>query len=118
VLKRLTDIRAAIAVEVRDAAGLRAVRAALMRMFDRFVVRRHLPRVHVELILEPQLVIEPVVREEAIEGYSENLQPILRREPLSPHVDNQRVGLPTRELFKPISVGAARPRGRGSTLEP
>jgi hypothetical protein len=95
-LRMLSEIRAAIAGEIRTAAGLDAVRAAFARTFDAFIVRRRAPRVHVELILEPELVIEPVVRERAIEGYSENLRPILRREALSQAGNNQRVGLPQR----------------------
>jgi site-specific DNA recombinase len=95
-LRSLSEIRALIAGEIRDATGLDAVRAALTRTFDYFVVRRHVQRVHVELIVEPHLVIEPVVRERAVEGYSENLRPILRREPLEQAEENQRVGLPWR----------------------
>lgn len=74
-LRRLSEIRALIAGEIRDAAGLDAVRAALSRTFRRFVIRRQLRRVHVELIADAQLVIEPEVRETAIDGYSENLRP-------------------------------------------
>jgi hypothetical protein len=55
-----------------------AIRAALTRTFDRFVVRREAQRVHVEFIVQPKLVIEPVVRAQAVEGYSENMRPILR----------------------------------------
>jgi hypothetical protein len=92
-LRRLSEIRALIAGEIRDATGLDAVRAALARTFELFVIRRSAERVHVELIVEPQLVIEPVVRERAVEGYSENLRPILRREPLEDNHEKQRVGL-------------------------
>jgi hypothetical protein len=31
-----------------------------------------------------------------VEGYSENLRPILRREPLEADYENQRLGLPWR----------------------
>lgn len=95
-LRRLSEIRAAIAGEVKDADGLDAVRAALSRLFERFVIRRQTERVHVELIVAPRLVIEPIVREQAVEGYSENLRPILRREPLEAVCEKQRVGLPCR----------------------
>jgi hypothetical protein len=81
-LERLTEIRAVIASDVRSAEGVDAVRAALRRSFDRFVLHRSAPdRVHVELA-SAAWWIEPVVREEAIEGYSESLQPVLRRAPL------------------------------------
>ena len=95
-LRRLSDIRAAIAGEVKDADGLDAVRAALSRLFERFVIRHQTERVHVELIVAPRLVIEPIVREQAVEGYSENLRPILRRQPLDAVYTKQRVGLPCR----------------------
>jgi hypothetical protein len=95
-LRRISEIRALIAGEIKGAEGLDAVRAALARMFEHFVIRRQTQRVNVELIVAPQLVIEPVVRERAIEGYSENLRPILRREPLESDCENQRVGLPCR----------------------
>jgi site-specific DNA recombinase len=100
-LERLSEIRALIAGEVRDASGLDAVRAALTRTFDKFVIRRETQRVHVELIVHPRLVIEPVVRDQAVEGYSENLHPILRRAPLdAADAEKQSVGLPTRQLIE------------------
>jgi hypothetical protein len=68
-LQRLSEIRRLIAGEVRAAEGLDAIRAALSRTFECFVVHREAPRVHVELIADARLVIEPVVREQAIEGY-------------------------------------------------
>jgi hypothetical protein len=82
-LQRLSEIRRLIAGEVRTADGLDGIRAALSRAFEHFVVHRQAPRIHVETIAGPRLVIEPVVREQAIEGYSQNLRPILRREPLA-----------------------------------
>jgi hypothetical protein len=51
-LQRLADIRSAITEQVRDAQGLDAVRAALMRTFDHFVLRRRMRRVHLELIAD------------------------------------------------------------------
>jgi DNA invertase Pin-like site-specific DNA recombinase len=100
-VRRLSEIRAVIAGEVRDAEGLEAVRAALARTFERFVIRRRVPRVHVELVADAQLVIEPVVREHALSGYSENLRPILRREPLADSDRDVRVEPP---MFGPIEV--------------
>jgi site-specific DNA recombinase len=82
-LRRLSEVRAAIAGDVQGAEGLDGVRAALARTFDHFVLRRRVPRVHVELVADADLVIEPVVREQAVVGYSENLRPILQRAPLS-----------------------------------
>jgi len=101
-LRRLSEIRAVIAGEVRDAEGLDAVRAALTRTFERFVLRDQAPRVHVELVADATLVIEPVVREQALAGYSENLRPILRREALAG--DGRPVEPP---MFGPIEVAHA-----------
>jgi hypothetical protein len=99
-LRRLAAIRAAIAGEVTDAEGLDAVRAALARLFEGFVIHHGIPeRAHVELIGETW--IEPVVREEAVEGYGENLRPVLRREPLAHAVNKERVGLPCRYASGP-----------------
>lgn len=50
------------------------------------------------------LVIEPVVREQVIEGYSDNLRPLLRREPLEQAENNYAAGLATYQLFAPIAV--------------
>jgi hypothetical protein len=83
-----------------DRCAVRASRR-LTRLFDPFVICRQARRVHVELVVEAQLVIEPVVREQAIDGYSENLRPILRREGLEPDVEKQRVGFPWRYASGP-----------------
>jgi site-specific DNA recombinase len=91
-LERLTSIRRAIAGEVRDAEGTDAIRAALSRLFDGFIVHRSTPdRVHVELA--GQTWIEPIVREQAVEGYSESMRPVLRREPLDQAVNNRHSAL-------------------------
>ena|SRR5918994_2815393 len=76
------SIRRALAGEFTDAKDTDAVRVALVRLFERFVVHRDIPsRAHAELIGE-ELWIEPVIREQAVEAYTENLTQILRREPL------------------------------------
>jgi hypothetical protein len=90
-----------IAGEVRDAEGLDAVRAALARTFEHFVIRRRTARIHVELVADAQLVIEPVVREHALSGYSENLRPILRRQPLGTSDHGAHEEPP---MFGPIEV--------------
>jgi site-specific DNA recombinase len=102
-LHRVAEIRSAITGQVRDAQGLDAVRAALMRTFDHFVVRRRMPRVHVELIADVDLVIEPIVREHAIAGYSKNLRPILRRQSLTAG-DGAKSEPP---IFAPIEITAS-----------
>jgi len=99
-LRRLADIRQAIAGEIKDAEGLEAVRAALARLFEGFVLHRldedgklklgpnvlageQPEQVRSELLAGSQFVIELRVREEAIEGYDdESYRPILRREGL------------------------------------
>jgi site-specific DNA recombinase len=95
-LQRLADIRAAIAGEVREAEGIDAVRAALARLFEHFIVHRDQPgRRHVELAFVDGLWIEPVVRPQAIVGYSESARPVLRREPLDQAANNCAIGLAT-----------------------
>jgi hypothetical protein len=54
--------------------------------------------------------IEPIVTERAVEGYSESMQPILRREPLHQAENKYRVGLPIQYLFRPIPCGIGAPR--------
>jgi hypothetical protein len=95
-LERLTEIRRAIAGEVKDAAGTEAVRAALSRLFDGFVLHRSKPqRVNVELADEGWW-IEPLVKPRAVAGYAESMRPVLRREPLYRAENNQSVGSATR----------------------
>jgi len=68
--ERLTEIRAAVAGEVSGARDLDAVRAALTRLFDYFVVKRIEPgmRIHAELAWAGDgLMIEPVMRDDALE---------------------------------------------------
>jgi hypothetical protein len=89
-LERLTEIRRAVAGEVTDHDTIEPVRAALAQIFDRFVLHRpdspDAPRrLEAELgaVGDTGLVIEPIVREQAIEGYSESMRPVLHREPLA-----------------------------------
>ena len=96
VLEKLARIRAAIAGEIQDAEGIAAVRATLLRLFDRFILHPGLPeKAHVELA-SPERWIEPVLSEQAIEGYDEKLRPVLRREPLCDAENNYRQGSPWR----------------------
>lgn len=82
ILAQLAHIRAVVAGQVRDAEGVDGVRAALLRLFDRFILHSGLPdSVHVELINEG-FWIEPVVSEQAVAGYDKELRPILERKPL------------------------------------
>jgi DNA invertase Pin-like site-specific DNA recombinase len=82
-LEHLTEIRRAIAGEIRDAAGADEARAALLRLFDGFRLRRIQPgvRVHAELAWQGEYYIEPIISEMAVAGFT-SLRPILRREGL------------------------------------
>ncbi len=90
-LRRLSEIRKAIAGEINDAASTDAVRAALSRLFEGFVVHRGLPeRAHVELIGD--VWIEPVIRHQALEQDGEAIVPRFR-EPLQQAENNYAVTL-------------------------
>jgi DNA invertase Pin-like site-specific DNA recombinase len=84
LVEQLARIRAALAGKVTDATGVDAVRAALMGIFDCFVLRRDTPsgRVNLELVGDGYW-IEPIIGEHAVEGYDEKLRPVLARKPLA-----------------------------------
>jgi DNA invertase Pin-like site-specific DNA recombinase len=82
VIEQLTHIRAAVAGEVRDAAGVEGARVTLLRLFDRFILHHGRPETaHLELIGE-EYWIEPLISERAVVGYDEKLRPVLERKPL------------------------------------
>jgi DNA invertase Pin-like site-specific DNA recombinase len=83
LMERLASIRTALAGKVTDAAGIDAVRAALMGIFDCFVLHRGAPEgcANLELVGDGYW-IEPVISEHAVEGYDEKLRPVLARKPL------------------------------------
>ena len=115
-LKMLTDLRRAIAGQVKDAEGVEAVRAALVRMFDGFVVHRGEdpyvePRETPTPILESAgLTIEVWVRPQTLVGFDRNLLPILEREPLNSALASREKGGETESrlnsFFGPIPVPA------------
>ena len=79
--RRLAAIRSAIAGEVNDSEGVDAVRAALLRLFERFVVYAD----------GDQGRIEAIVRHDAIRTVDEDLRPILKPNALQiAGFDNQR----------------------------
>jgi hypothetical protein len=85
---------------------------ALMRIFKSFVLHRAASgsapkRIHAELGMVGEFVIEPIIRESAIAGYSKSMRPVLRREPLYQGRNKERQGVPQRHLFGPISVPAS-----------
>jgi len=82
ILAQLAHIRAVVAGQVRDAKGVDGVRAALLRLFDRFILHFDVPAEgHVELIHDG-FWIEPIVSQHAVNTYDEKLRPILERKPL------------------------------------
>jgi hypothetical protein len=98
-LRRLAAIRRAIAGEVKDAEGIEAVRAAIARLFEAFVVHKldadgklalgptvlageQPEQLRSELVDGDGYLIELRVREDVIDGYDETYGPVLRREPL------------------------------------
>ncbi len=83
LMVRLAHIRTALAGKVTDAPGIDAVRAALMGIFDCFLLHRGAPEdgANLDLVGEGYW-IEPVISEHAIEGYDEKFQPVLARKPL------------------------------------
>jgi Recombinase zinc beta ribbon domain len=103
VLRKLTEIRKAIAGEVKDAEGVEAVRAALSRLFERLILhptcsnwgrRGEHPSMRVGSH-EENYSIELVIRTAAIAGY-EGVNPVLRREPLNQAENNYAVGFAIR----------------------
>ena len=110
-LAKLADLRRAIAGEINDAAGTDAVRAALARLFKHFVVRRIKPgmRVHAELAWQGDHFLDPVAREQAVEGYT-NLRPVFVREQLYVDQTNQaspKPWLDSPPLFGPILISTS-----------
>jgi DNA invertase Pin-like site-specific DNA recombinase len=102
-LRALAEIRQAIVGEVKQAGDLEAVRAALQRLFAGFVLHRTdseaaPTRQYLDLAFlgrGAEYVIEPLVQDQVIEGYTEKMTPILRREPLYKAENNDVVGLTT-----------------------
>jgi DNA invertase Pin-like site-specific DNA recombinase len=83
-LQHLADLRRAVAGESDAVVIVEAVRPVFSKLFAHFTISRVEPgvRVHAELAwqgTEHDLIIEPVVREQAVLGYSD-LRPIFRRE--------------------------------------
>lgn len=105
ILRQLAHIRSVVAGQVRDADGVDGVRAALLRLFDRFMLHRDFPdSAHVELIHDG-IWIEPIVSEHAVAGYDDELRPILERKPLVQAEDNTNSSLVwLKPVISPISA--------------
>jgi hypothetical protein len=95
-LRHLSEV---ISREIESADGIEAVRVVLLRLFDRFILRRRgelAPRPAGEVVErgpqiddvllddleETERWIEPVPNWQAVEGTDENFLPVLTREPL------------------------------------
>ena len=101
MLEQLARVCAAVAGVVKDAKGVEAVCAALLRLFDGFVLHRGFPeQSHVELVGETW--IEPIVSKQAVEGYDEKLRPVLTRNRPEQAADNHAEVLGLQQLFGPI----------------
>jgi hypothetical protein len=102
-LRRLAELRHAIAGRVKSAQGIDGVRAALLQLFDGFTLHRARSkaaptRVHADLAWlghDHEYLIQPHVRPQVVEGYTEKLTPILRRVTLQQAENKYAVGLPT-----------------------
>jgi hypothetical protein len=85
----LAWIRVAVAGEVDGAEGLEAVRSSLVRLFERFELRRFedadlTPREgeHRDAVLAGGYLIEPKLRAQAVVGYTDGMVPVLDKQPL------------------------------------
>jgi hypothetical protein len=89
-----------VAGEVTDAAGVAAVRSALLRLFDGFTLRRDIP----DRALIDTRWIELLVSKKEVAGYDEKLRPVLARKPLEQAENNYAEALLLYQLFGPIRL--------------
>jgi hypothetical protein len=129
-LRRLAELRAAVAGEVTGARDLGAVRLALGKTFERFLIGRvqapesELAAAAMEGAGEPEAAVQvaaegshylliPEPREEVIEGLDPAWEPVLKREPLPPHtwdgVGLHRWSSAPRAKLRTRSASPARP---------
>jgi DNA invertase Pin-like site-specific DNA recombinase len=78
LLTQLSEVRAEIAEEVSDAKEAAAVRAALMRLFDGFVLHRGSPRHEKREYIKVAYWLEPVLSQDQMGGYVDRLRAKLR----------------------------------------
>jgi site-specific DNA recombinase len=110
VLRHLAAIRRSIVGDIQAAEGVEAVRAALMRLFEAFVVHRSTPsQVHVELVGE--YWIEPIVRGDMLGESGPSGMPRTTRLPLDVASVTNNVAAGAGGPFAPC---APRPRAAGA----
>lgn len=106
-LARIAEIRKAIAGKVNDPNGVDAVRGALLRLFDAFVIRRSAAgqKVHLEMA-RPGLIIEAILREDVVGGLEAPLvfsrEPLLDGGPTMNSAENHQIN--RSDLFGPIPI--------------
>lgn len=112
LIETINEIRQAISGRVTGAEGLDSVRAALKQIFDRFELTS-IPssRVPADLawVGQEQLVIRPVVRDDAVERITSDGRTVFARQPLgiSSATNDEMDWL----LPRPFPSRALRPRG-------
>ncbi len=110
-LQKLAQLRAAVAGEISSQDDLDTVRAALTQLFEHFVIKKVEPgtRVHAELAWVGEYILEPVIREEVIEGHTP-LRPVFRRETIydsgAANQGSPKPSLIFEPLFGPIPVSS------------
>ncbi len=109
ILERLSEIRQQISGEINNAADVDAVRAAITRVFEGFVIHpqhgaRHSGTGRAELVdVDDRFMISFTIREEVLLSFA-GMYPTVRRVPLALAGGKYRQGLPMRHLFGPIPV--------------
>jgi hypothetical protein len=106
LLTQLSEIRAEIAKEVTDSKDPAAVRAALMRLFDGFILHRGPPRHKTREGTKVAYWLEPVLSQDQMGGYVDRLRkkslPAGSGDPLGKAKKNCDAPIPLAKLFGPI----------------
>jgi anti-sigma factor RsiW len=104
LLGQLAEIRAEIAKEVTDAQGAAAVRAALMRLFDGFVLHRGSPRHESRESTKVAYWLEPVISQHQMDGLRTELRPRGGRSSIGEAKNNSDAPIAIKQLFGPIEI--------------
>jgi site-specific DNA recombinase len=110
LLTQLSEIRAEIAREVTDFKEAAAVRAALMRLFDGFVLHRDSPRHEKREYIKVAYWLEPVLSQDQMGGYVGRLRKkppsVGSGDPIGQAENNFDPAIAIGKLFGPIPVDA------------